>query len=1177
MGLSDGTNIASLWGSWPILVPKLRAESIRYLLRGFLNVMLAPNGQDASCDIAETNIKTIMYVYSPALPSCMIEVFKGLMSACREDIAVSRISRCVALACDIARIYGSHMNETDVDSLAKLLCDLFMHAKSTVRGKTLQGFSVIAMFGSDAIFDSIATFLEGKLEHIDSASLDLAKAAAAGLTHFVKDSGTRWQSRASELASRLMLVVSQEVDEDVDEFAFDELREELIYVLSYLVEKCSSTLAPSIVLQLHTFGLHYIKHDPNHVEQDEGSDDDEFYDDEDDDGGDFDNDEDVSWKVRSRAARLLGMLYARYSRLLEVFWESSSELFSSMSEREEIVLLDILGSLRKLLAVSRFAPKGPALLSDRFKQINGALVMVLKAKSPRIKHAAFACMRDVCLVLPTAFCDHPGTLRKFVETTAPSMAGNTANYGLVTEGLLCLQQLFHNYAGADSGEVVSIVVQPLLLVMASNYYKVSVEALKVGTEIAAVLKAFRALGSHDAVAGFATAVHPIFEVTLQQLNGKNIPLDVKEAALSCLGAMTVALNGRDIGTAAWDAILVHLRSDVDAIRVAALGALRLLLSSESPFSLKSSLDDLLELLSTFMKKSHVGLRVSAMECILTVSRAETLSPGQFDLVASLLQTELSGPESFLVESAMRVAQALLAGEHRDATLKLLGPLMPSLATGTVTRASTLQIFLALLKGMVEADVEAGSKIYRAILENTLEVPTASKHMLQTVGECLATVLLTGPTSQYETMMGEMLQGLETMSLSERESCISLVTLGICGRERDLPHPSALLALLSTAFDSESVEIRTSAYVCLGNIIAGSPTVGLPLLSRAMETEKHRYVAIHALKEAIPTAQTPPVRGGEYLKANCTGLLDMLFSHCDEAEEGVRVVLAECLGLLLTLSPAAGVERAVARLEEGDWKTRACVVMATKFAYAESDNAVLREQLATHMPAFMKAVDDAHPYVRRAALLMITYFARHEKGYVIQSLDLGLLTSLLQQCRVNFDLVRVVDLGDGLYVTDDGVDVRKAAYECLNAVMSLSDVELDYATVLEAIVYGLEVYYDVPNVSKKLENADDVQVLCLHILGNLDVAAHHKVLVDAMHVLADRWRAIVTKALPGKAPTIQQIERHDDLVRTVLRVVIHMGKSPELEKQGPFRTFLQQVVMSSEPLKVSYATLQAEGK
>ncbi len=99
--------------------------------------------------------------------------------------------------------------------------------------------------------------------------------------------------------------------------------------------------------------IEYISYDPNYMDDDENETDNDYEDDQDDDDDfdDYSDDEDVSWKVRRSAAKLLGSLIVCPSLVPVDYLRSSiaPALIKRLQEREESVRLDILGLLEILV------------------------------------------------------------------------------------------------------------------------------------------------------------------------------------------------------------------------------------------------------------------------------------------------------------------------------------------------------------------------------------------------------------------------------------------------------------------------------------------------------------------------------------------------------------------------------------------------------------------------------------------------------------------------------------------------------------------------------------------------------------------------------------------------------------------------------------------------------------
>lgn len=88
-------------------------------------------------------------------------------------------------------------------------------------------------------------------------------------------------------------------------------------------------------------------------------------------------------------------------------------------------------------------------------------------------------------------------------------------------------------------------------------------------------------------------------------------------------------------------------------------------------------------------------------------------------------------------------------------------------------------------------------------------------------------------------------------------------------------------------------------------------------------------------------------------------------------------------------------------------------------------------------------------MRRAAV-QVLHVAAHNKAVLIQRLLPTLMPLLYQQTLQRPDLVRVVDLGPFKHTVDDGLELRKSAFECLDTLLDSSLACLDAAEFLKHV-------------------------------------------------------------------------------------------------------------------------------
>lgn len=152
-----------------------------------------------------------------------------------------------------------------------------------------------------------------------------------------------------------------------------------------------------------------------------------------------------------------------------------------------------------------------------------------------------------------------------------------------------------------------------------------------------------------------------------------------------------------------------------------------------------------------------------------------------------------------------------------------------------------------------------------------------------------------------------------MSVSDRApppappgSSFNLLCIGEIGRRSDLGTVAGLQGVLQAAFDSPSEEAKTAGSFALGNVAIGAMGSYLPYILKAIrEQPKQQCSLLHALKQVLlpPPADEPRPPMSD---ADIQAVLQLLLTHTESEEDGVRSVVAECLGCLLQTHPAVTV-------------------------------------------------------------------------------------------------------------------------------------------------------------------------------------------------------------------------------------------------------------------------------
>ena len=221
-----------------------------------------------------------------------------------------------------------------------------------------------------------------------------------------------------------------------------------------------------------------------------------------------------------------------------------------------------------------------------------------------------------------------------------------------------------------------------------------------------------------------------------------------------------------------------------------------------------------------------------------------------------------------------------------------------------------------------------------------------------------------------------------------------------------------------------------------------------------------------------------------------------------------------------------------------------------------------------MAAMLSLLGDANRHVRKAAVQALSGTARHAPGLLTRDLLQAALPLLYKHTEPDSSLVRVVDLGPFKHRIDDGLELRKAAVECLDvlldaAVSSSSSASSSSATA--AALGGGLAALDVPSFAQRLaaglDDHVDVKLPCLLLLPKLakvataaasSSSAESSGVVAAVAAAADAaaaaLEATVTAQAKEGAPK-QEADRTDDLARAAIRAADALSRVPGLAGSG----------------------------
>uniref|UniRef100_A0A8D3CCK0 TATA-binding protein interacting (TIP20) domain-containing protein n=1 Tax=Scophthalmus maximus TaxID=52904 RepID=A0A8D3CCK0_SCOMX len=927
----------------------------------------------------------------------------------------------------------------------------------------------------------------------------------------------------------------------------DELREYCIQAFESFVRRCPKEVYPHVPTVI-SICLRYLTYDPNYNFDDEDEDDnamDAEQNDEDYQGSDdeYSDDDDMSWKVRRAAAKCLDAVVSTRHEMLPEFYRSvSPALVCRFKEREENVKADVFHAYLSLLKQTRPAQSWLAdpdameqgetpltMLQSQVPIIVKALHKQLKEKSVKTRQCCFNMLTELVNVLPGALTTHIPVL---IPGIIFSLNDKSSSSNLKIDALACLHVIMVTHPAHAFHAHVPALVPPVVACVGDPFYKITSEALLVMQQLV------KASDSFDP----SPYINDLFTCTIKRLKAADIDQEVKERAISCMGQIICNLGDRLPNELPGTLLIFLERLKNEITRLTTVKALTLIAGSPLKIDLRPVLPDAVPILASFLRKNQRVIHSTTCE---TLTHTHRVTPVMVDAVLAELPPLIS-------ESDMHVSQMALS------FLSTLAVTHPS-SLGQLSGSNILQQLIALVRSplLQGGALAAMLDFYQALVSTEtpglgymdllrmLTGPVYSqsaalphKQAYCSIAKCVAALTRACP-DEGPAVVGQFIQDVKNSRSTDSIRLLALLSLGEVGHHVDLSSQPELKTVILDAFSSSSEEVKSAASYALGSIAVGNLPEYLPFVLQEISSSKRQYLLLHSLKEIISSAS---VSG---LKPYVESVWTLLLKHCECQEEGTRNVVAECLGKLTLIDPETLLPRLKGYLLSGSSYARSSVVTAVKFTISDQ-------------PQPIDPLLKNYLNVRRVALVTFNS-AAHNKPSLIRELLDSVLPQLYNETKVRKELIREVEMGPFKHTVDDGLDLRKAAFECMYTLLDSCLDRLDIFTFLNHVEDGLKDHYDI-------------KMLTFLMLARLSSLCPSAVL-QRLDRLVEPLRATCTTKVKANSVK-QEFEKQDELKRSAMRAVVALLTIPEAEK-SPLMSEFQSQISSNQELAAIFESIQRD--
>jgi cullin-associated NEDD8-dissociated protein 1 len=927
--------------------------------------------------------------------------------------------------------------------------------------------------------------------------------------------------------------------------------------------------------------------DDDHMESDEDfdADEDEYEDDEYDDVSDDDDD---SWKVRRSAIRLLTGIVNSFARdpsklwTVEYAWKKNKKqrttvagaLVQRFKERDENCRVGIIECFTTLLSntidaasngdIVLRSPDSMDVTTSATSQtiidlrtkfvpiiVKGCVTQLSAKKAGnRTKSAALALLSTLSRApggigdkdqIRTLF-DH----MKSILSGDTSSHSHTSNKSLKLDCLHCISVIITspNHAPQD---VMSCVMEQLLTELCNtlqdNWYKITSETLMVLTEIPGLLAKTNATKQEkDFVANC------LYHAIEPRLAVHDADQEVKEASLTSSGSLLSILHDSlDIQKKDNLLSLILLRLKNETTRAASIRTIGAIVTDGVNISI--IIDDVVSELAALLRQNRRSIKQASLQCLEKIITSSAMGPHQ-----SMIGSVLKDLSYVIVDTDLHISHLSLQVCHSMLNVGIvptteinehLLPAMLNLSKSSILQDKALDSLLAVLEKLVHANAVVFQELLVALKNGLLTIPDiqnnigATRQSVANVAHCMAAITSAAPEHERNIVVSDLLSSIESLGNSQSTNSASIhiqLALRVAGDiGRRLPLGSLpgvavrLQNIFMIMFESQIEDIKNSAAYGLGRVAVCSKSEFLPNILSALEEkdQKKQYLLLSALREFIHCHQRG--YGGE-ISSSVPRILPHLFNHLADNEEGVRTMVADCLGSLACLEPSVILPHLqnIANEHSGGKCPTTCATVLTSMKYAiagKCDTSII----VSYMPTFLTLLNEDDLSVKNAALLMIYAAVHHNPQLVLNFMQQTITPALHELAQLKQE--RVVDLGPFKQKVDYALPIRKAALSI-------------FSTCLDKCPQVMDVRGFMPILALALGDSEDVQLQAHQILISTSSRYPNETFAF-VESFVDPLEKTMNKKMGNKKGA--ELERATEWVKSAVRVMVVLSRVTDAMK------------------------------
>lgn len=1135
------------------LITKVKEAQVDNIVETLCSNMLADD--DILKETSSIGLKTVISVIPIDANNLISAVCKNitgrLINAISQQQNVSIQLDTLEIFSDLLFRFGSVMS-LYYNNIKEALMPQLNNSRSAVCKRAITCIAYITISCSDQLYDEILNHL---LSELQKTEINNTKIYVNCITVVCKHSGSRMDPYLKSIL----------------EFAFefvnsndDDLKEACFQIFDIFVRRCPKEVS-QYIQQIVNLCLKYISYDPNYNYDDDENDDEDMemdndLDDDNQSEEDFSDDDDMSWKVRRSSAKALEAIILTRLDLLEDFYKVISPvIIGQFKEREENVKVDIfstyialLRQTRAIIGNSENSDKFVSILRNQVPQIVRSLDRQLKEKSIKTRLSCFALLSELVNILPNALAD-PSTQadqkKNFLNNIIPgilySLNSNNSTSSMKIEALAFLNVLLKTHKPEVFQNYFSALITEIKKAVSDQFYKITSEALLVMTQIIPIIRPSIQTPCDSTMKSF---IDSMYTITLQKLVASEVDQEVKERAITCM-AQLICTFGDVMGNLqeAFTLFLERLKNEVTRLTCVKACIKIVSVKFPQPLDLSPLFPKAFEVLAPFLRQNKRSLKFNTLLLIDAACKNYNnyTNTELNETILNQMPVLISESDLYISQLALTTITSMILS-HKSFNAIIPQSILPEalvLIRSPLLQGNTLNAMLDFFRSIVQSGFpgldynELIVRLTQPIMQPNQNLQPLSKQAYYSISKCIAAISLLNEKTALTTV-SNLIQQVQKPSIlpnshPDSVQLYSLLTIAEIGKKLDLESvQEQIQEAILESFNSNNKDVKSAASICLGSVSVGNLERYLPfVLYGISQKQRRQYLLLNALKEII-NCSANDTNLIQHLQPHIKSIWDLLIEHANSVEEGTRYVVAECLGKVTLINYEIFLPELIKNLSSESSYVRDTVITAVRFTISDAPHDI-DLLLKNYMNEVLKTLEDVDINVRRVALNTFNSTIHNKPTLVRDSLE-TILPLLYKETKVKAELVREVEMGPFKHTVDDGLDLRKAAYECMY-------------TLLESCLDRIEMFEFLNHVEGGLKDNYDIKMLNYLIvirLADLFPSALLQRLDSIVQILKETCQAKL-KANAVK----QEHEKQDELRRSAIRAFISIYKVPDADKNA----------------------------